>query len=115
MVSNRLMEVKTMKAYVIDVEKNKFVIGFTGHGYEWMDVSYKSPFKISRAIKNIELKNPKTLLFPTRELAEKIMNSCPNNMGERVIRVNVDLANSINAKAMTWSAEWLWNYMANNR
>lgn len=100
-----------MKAYVIDFDKGKFITGFTGKSYELMDVVYKQPFKFSKAIKNIELQDPKSLLFPSRELAEKVMNSIPNNMEDRVIRVNVDLSNPINAKALMWSAEWLWNYM----
>jgi len=25
--------------------------------------------------------------------------------------VSIDLSNPINAKALKWSAEWLWNYM----
>jgi hypothetical protein len=106
-VSNKLI----MKAYVIDFDDGKFVTGFTGRAYELMDVVYKTPFKFSRAIKNIELQDPKSLLFPSREIAEKVMNSIPNNKEDKVIRVNVDLSNSINAKAFMWSAEWLWNYM----
>ena len=76
-----------------------------------MDVVYKTPFKFSRAIKNIELQDPKSLVFPSREIAEKVLNSIPNNMNSKVIRVSMDLSNPINAKALKWSAEWLWNYM----
>lgn len=104
-----------MKAYVIDFDKGKFITGFTGRAYELMDVVYKQPFKFSPAIKNIELQDPKSLLFPSREIAEKIMNSIPNNKEDKVIRVNVDLSNPINAKAFKWSAEWLWNYMTSNK
>ena len=76
-VSNRLLEVKSMKAYVIDIN-GKAVVGYDGSRYLETPVTYKKSIGHSPAIKSISIEKEFALVLPTRTIAQEILDSLKN-------------------------------------
>lgn len=100
-----------MKAYVIECG-NKSIIGFDDK-YVCVDVKYEKRFLHSLSVKPISVQSTCALVFPTRAIAETVMNTIHmSNIKMNVTRINMDMRTSSHISIFKSSAEWLWKFLA---